>query len=255
VKLAPLITLIVVALINAGCVTEGVVTTAPAPQEEQAEVNLALGIGYLQEERPDLAIQALLRAIEFEPRLADAHFVIAIAYDQEGSTGLAEQHHQRAAQLAPRNADIQNGSAVFLCRRNRWDEATSYFERAIDTSGDQASLTAMFNAATCARGADDLESAEGYFRRILGVDEQNVAALRGMVDVSIRSSDFFQGRAFWQRLERTAAIEANDLLWCYLIERELSADTAADACANRLQREFPGSPVLNQLRDLQRDGT
>jgi len=253
-KLATLSTLILVALLNVGCVTEGAVALEPASEEAQAEVNLALGVGYLQEERPDLAIQALRRAIEFEPRLADAHYVIAIAYDQEGSTDLSEQHHRRAAQLAPRDANIQNGSAVFLCRQNRWGEAAPYFERAIDASGNQASVTAMLNAATCARGAGDIESAEGYFRRILGVDGQNVVALRGMVDVSIRSSNFLQGRAFWQRLERTAVTEANDLLSCYVIERQLDSEPSAEACANRLQQEFPGSPAVSQLRELERDG-
>lgn len=251
-KLATLGIVVVGTLLCSGCVTEGVTPLQPAPAREQAEANLALGIGYIQEERPDLAIEALGRAIDLQPRLADAHSLIGIAYDQTGSFDLADDHHRRAVQLAPSNADIQNRYAVFLCRRNRWQDAEPYFNRAVST--DNASrLTITLNAARCARGAEDFEAAGGYFRSALELDPANVDALRGAMDVSIRSSNFINGRAFWQRLERVAAIQAEDLLSCYVIEVELRDQAAAQICANRLRQEFPGSPVLNQLRELERD--
>lgn len=253
-KIASVCILVACAIAASGCVTEGSIALEPASDAEQAEANLALGIGYVQEERPDLAIEALLRAIEIQPRLADAHSTIALAYDQTAEYDLAEQHHQRATQLAPRDADTQNGYAVFLCRQNRWDDAEPYFERAIDATRGLTSLTPLINAATCALGAGDVAAGESFLRRALDVDATNVAALRGMVDVAIRTENFFQGRAFWQRLERGSQIQAEDLLSCYVIERQLDSSAAAAECATRLEREFPGSPVLSQLRDFEQDG-
>ncbi len=253
-KIAPVSILIAATIALSGCVTEGSIAPEPASEAEQAEANLALGIGYLREQRPDLAIDALQRAIDIQPRLADAHRTIAIAYDQTEEFDLAEQHHRRATQLAPRDADTQNGYAVFLCRQNRWDDAEPFFERAIDALRGSAVLTPVMNAATCSLSAGDLEATEAYLRRALDTDGSNVAALRGMVDVSIRTANYFQGRAFWQRLERSAQIQAEDLLSCYVIERQLNSEEAATACATRLEREFPGSPVLSQLRDFERDG-
>ena len=253
-KIAVVSVLLAGAVAVTGCVTEGSIAPEPASDAEQAEANLALGIGYLQEERPDLAIEALQRAIDIQPRLADAHRTIAIAYDQIGDSELAEEHHRRATQLAPRNADTQNGYAVFLCRQNRWSDAEPYFERAIAASARQAALTPVMNAATCASSAGDIEATESFLRAALDIDQSNVNALRGMVDVSIRTANYFQGRAFWQRLERSTQIQAEDLLSCYVIESGLNADDAATACADRLEREFPGSPFLSQLRDFERDG-
>lgn len=247
-KLATVGILVVGVVLQAACVTEGVIRAEPASDEEQAEVNLALGVGYLQEGRPDLAVEALLRAVDAEPRNANAHSVLAIAYDQTGSIDLAEEHHRRASQLAPRDSNVQNTYAVFLCRQNRWADAEPSFRRAIDSTNNAASVTAIINAASCARGAGDLASAERYFREALNSDPVNIDALRGMVDISIRSSNYLQGRAFWQRLERGVSIQAEDLYSCYVIERQLDSDDAADACAERLRLEFPGSPVLNQLR-------
>ena len=252
-KLATLGITVVGALLGAGCVTEGVSTMEPASDEEQAEANLALGIGYIQEERPDLAIEALERSIALQPRMAVAHSMIALAYDQTQAYSLAEEHHRRATQLASGNADVQNGYAVFLCRRNRWEDAEPYFDRAIAVSNNVSPINVMMNAAACARGAEDFDAAARFFRAALDVDPLNVEALRGAMNVSIRSANFISGRAFWQRLDRATSLQAEDLLSCYVIEVELRDQTAAQSCASRLRQEFPGSPVLNQLRELERN--
>ena len=51
-KSVAIIGLIVSALLNVACVTEGVVRSEPASDEEVARANLALGISYIQENRP-----------------------------------------------------------------------------------------------------------------------------------------------------------------------------------------------------------
>jgi type IV pilus assembly protein PilF len=254
-KLATLSVLLIAIVLTAGCVTEGVVRSQPASNDEQSQVNLALGAGYLQDGRADLAVDPLLRAVDAGPRNAEAHSVLAIAYDQTGSSRLAEQHHQRAVQLAPRSADIQNRHAVFLCRQNRWADAEPSFRRAIDASERAAALPTVINAASCARGAGDLAASERYFREVLAIDSRNAEALRGLVDISIRQAEYIQGRAFWQRLEATIPLRAEDLLSCYIIETAMNATAAAQACADRIPEEFPGSPVLPQLRRLQANGT
>jgi type IV pilus assembly protein PilF len=247
------IALLAGALGVAGCVTEGEVRPEPASDEEQLEVNLALGVGYIQENRPDLAIDALQRAIGVDPRSADAQSTIAVAYDLQGDGDLAEEHHRRAVQLAPRDADTQHRYAVFLCREGRWDDADIYFQRAVDASARNASLQILRNAADCARGAGDLDGAERNLRAILDIDAVNVAALRGMLDVSIRTSNYISARAFWQRLERSGPLLGEDVLACFIVERELGDASAAEACADRLRRDFPGSPAARQLGELERN--
>jgi type IV pilus assembly protein PilF len=251
-KLARL-SIVPILLTVAACVTEGVAPIRPASDEEQVEVNLALGVGYLQEGRADLAIDALQRALDVDARSADAHATIAVAYDQQGSVELAEEHHRRAAQLAPRDADIQDGYAVFLCRQGRWQDADPYFQRAVDDSPRNAKARILVNAANCASDAGDFDGTERNLRGILDIDPADVTALRGMMDLSIRTSNYISGRAFFQRLERATRVQPEDLLSCYVIERELRDDSAAQDCADRVRREFPGSPVLTQLRELERN--
>ena len=252
-RLAKLGFLSIVGVLLAGCVTEGVAPITPASDEEQVDANLALGVGYLQESRPDLAIEALERALEIDPRSADAHSTIAVAYDLEGTIDLAEQHHRRAVQLAPRDADTQHRYAVFLCRQNRWDDADPYFQRAADAATRNVRIQFLMDAANCARAGGDMAGVERNLRQVLDIDAANAAALRGLMDVSIRTSNFISGRAFWQRLERATQVQPDDLLSCYVIESQLRDAAAAQDCAERLRREFPGSPALTQLRELERN--
>ena len=252
-KIVTYILLPVSFLLMTGCVTEGVPTNEPASTEEAARANIDLGIRYIEENRPELAIDSLERAIEFEPRSSDAHSTIAVAYDMTGDFALAEEHHLRATELAPSEPNTQNRYAVFLCRQNRWQDAEPYFERAVANADREDPVSIINNAATCALSAGDFAGAEAQYRNVLQIDSTDAGALRGMIDVSIRSENYLQGRAFFQRLERSATLQAQDLLSCYVIESRLGDQTAAAECSMRLQQEFPGSPALRQLRDLEQD--
>jgi type IV pilus assembly protein PilF len=252
-KMKSIAAALVVATWLTGCVTEGGLALEPASAEEQARANLAVGIGYLQEERPDFAIEALQRAIAIDPRMADAHSTIAVAYDQAGEPDLAEEHHRRATQLAPAVPGIQNSFAVYLCRQNRWADAQPYFERAI-VNAEDGGMRYMINAATCARAAGQPGTSETFYRSALDINARSVDALRGMIDVSIQQQNLLQGRAFWQRLEQNSPLVAEDLLSCYVIESGLGDATTARDCADRLQREYPGSAALRRLRELERNG-
>lgn len=242
--------LLLMVLFSAGCVTEGGLATGPESDEEAAQAYLELGIGYLEQDQPVPAVDALNRALSYQPRMSDAHSVIALAYDQLQEIELAENHHRRATQLSPGSPIPQNAFAVFLCRQNRWTEAEPLFRTAIDNARAMDPRNWMFNAATCARSSGDPEGEERYLREVLSFDPVDAAALRGMIDLSIREQDYWQGRGFWQRLEQTSPVQSVDLLSCYIIESGLGDDTAAGQCATRLAAEFPESPAESQLRQL-----
>lgn len=83
---------------------------------EAAQANLNLGVAYLRQERFDLAVTALQRALAQDPRLVSAHSTIALAHDRLGNIDAAEEHYRRALQLDSSDPNTANGYAVFLCR-------------------------------------------------------------------------------------------------------------------------------------------
>lgn len=248
------VSLLFALVLTTACVTEGGGATREVSDAEAARANMNLGVGYLNQNRPEVAIDALERAIALDPRSSEAHSVIGLAYELTENLELAETHYVRAIQLDAQNADAQNRYAVFLCRQDRWRDAERHFERAIDNPRYRTPGAAMVNAGTCAESAADFSSAEQYFRDALRLDPANVAALEGMLDVSVKTQDYLQGRAFMQRLFAASPPNPAHLLMCYSIERALNDFDAAGDCANRLRTNFPGSAELGRLRELERDG-
>ena len=214
---------------------------------DPAVANLNLGAGYLRQGRLDLAIERLLRALDQNPRLADAHSTIAIAYDQLGSNEDAEKHYKRATQLEPQNPSASNSYAVFLCRQNRWKDAEPYFRRAVDNREYTTPEVALTNAGVCARDGGDLDAAQSYFRQALSRNPTFPDALTNMMDISYQSGNYLQARAFVQRYLDARPATATVLLVCYRVERELKNVAAADKCAMQLKSDFQGSRELAQF--------
>lgn len=234
------------------CVSAGVGGVAVS-DENAAVANLNLGAGYLRQGNPQLALEVLQRALRQNPRLANAHSTIALAYDQLNEPAQAEEHYRRATQLEPANAAAQNSFAVFLCRQNRWEDAERSFRRAIDNPRYQTPWVAATNAGTCARGANELDKAEEYFRTALNRNERYPDALRGLMELSYQSGNYLQARAFMQRALDEQTPDARLLWLCFHIEQELDDPDAARDCADQLRRNFPQSPEFAQIRGLESD--
>lgn len=218
---------------------------------DAAIANMNLGAGYLRQGRTDLAIERLRRAIEQNPRLVEAHSTIAVAYDQIGSLPEAEEHYRRAAQLDPVNGTAANAYAVFLCRQNRWNDASPYFQRAVANPTYATPAVALTNAGVCARAAGADEQAADNFRAALQRDPNFADALLNMLDLSYQSGNYIQARAFVQRYLAAHRPTAPVLWMCFNVERELRDQAAANVCAAQLRAGFAGSPEVAQLEAQQ----
>ena len=221
-----------------------------ASDSEAARANLNVGVTYVREGRPDLAVEALTRALNFEPRLAEAHYTIAIAYDQLGRLELAEEHYRTAAQLEPNNAQAANNYAVFLCRQGRWNDARRYYERVVQDTRYSTPVVARNNAGNCARNAGDLDSAERYFRDALRLNTASPEALSALMEIAYEQENYFSARAFMQRYMASQAANPSVLWMCVQIENQLDNVAEADSCAMRLTELFPASPEAARLQQL-----
>lgn len=231
------------------CVSAGPPPPRPASSQDAAVANLNLGAGYLRQGRADVALEALQRALELNPRLADAHSTIAIAYDQLGKGAEAEEHYRRATSLAPSNGSAANSYAVFLCRQGRFRDAEPYFRRAANAPQYPTPEAALANAGICARDAGRLDKAEEYFRGALERNPSLPDALTSMVDLSYRAENYRQARAFLQRYLDVQPPTPPLLLLCVSIERALDNSFGAERCAAQLRERFPQSPEVARLTE------
>ncbi len=241
----------------AACVTERSGAQLPQPAiEEAARLNYELGYRYfLQGDLPEAQLK-LEKAIQQNPRLAEAHTALAMVYERLGDLEAAERQYRRSVNLSPQNPDAIEALAVYLCRRgDREQEALREFDRALAIPlsvkfTDKAALLA--NAGVCAKRVD-LARAEAYLRLALRNNPGYSEALLQLADVALRRENHLQARAF---LERYLAVNDPNpaALWLGVrIENALGDAQAASRYAAELKSRFPESVETRLLLEQERN--
>ncbi len=252
-QLTVIIALLALAL--TGCVTT---TTGSQPvpgvPKEAAEYNMQLGIGYLRQNKPQLARTKLETAIKLDPDLATAHAALGVVFERLEDPAGAERHYRRAVDLAPQSPDNLNALAVFTCQRKREPrEALQLFDRALAiplsvSAANRAMLNT--NAGTCAKTID-LLLAERYLRTALVENPDYSDALLQLAEVTLEGGTALQARAFIERYLASAPPSPAGLWLAERIERALNDPLAAGKYAEALRKQFPGSGEARQLAELQ----
>ncbi|WP_019626817.1 type IV pilus biogenesis/stability protein PilW [Thioalkalivibrio sp. ALJT] len=239
------------ALLVGGCTA-----TAERPvtgeRAEAAEVYAELGLGYLREGEFEQAERNLDRALDYAPEDALANIGMAAVMERKGDTAAAEGHYRRALQSDPDNPFAQTNLGALLCGRGDFEEAQTLFARALDNPDYERRDIAYMNSGVCHFDAGDRDEAERQLRRALELNPQYPRALLEMARLTYEDGRPMQTRAFLQRLDGQGVQNAETLLLCYQAEMDLGNRRSASACADQLNRQFPDSPELDELRRLER---
>lgn len=98
-----------------------------AADPKAAEINMRLGLNYMQRGDYEVALEKLQKALKQDPNLPSAHNTIALLYQRLNETEKAEQHFKQAVRRAPDYSEAQNNYGVFLCQQQRYKEAEERF--------------------------------------------------------------------------------------------------------------------------------
>lgn len=244
-----------VLLLCQGCVSTSVTSASSAATSGGAAVaNLNLGAAYLRQGRLTLALERLDRALDHDPRLAEAHSTIAMVYDRLGDVDEARDHHRRAIRLAPNDPATANSFGVFLCRHERWSDAEPLFLRAADNPRYHTPEVALTNAGICARNAGRVAKAEQYLRDALARNPIYADGLYNLAALALANSELDDARRFLGRHAENAPDSAQAAWLCYQVETGLGNRGNALRCASRLREQFPESPESAQLELLENGG-
>ena len=239
---AGLLTVVLLGL-TAGCVSTTTTTNERKmqPSGDAGDINYQLGTEYYRKGNFDLALDRLERAIEQEPRNADAHSLLALTFAQLGNNRLAIESFDRAVQLAPNNINVRNAFAVYLCQQGEYDDAQQQFDRAINIRENDNAYMMMTNAGVCIAKRPDLALAEKYFRDALAIRPSHGEALIQLAALKHKTEDNLLARAFLQRYLASNPASSGVLYLAVQVETELGDDRAATDYMNQLMRDFPES--------------
>ena len=225
------------------------------PQQTQNQkasaVNVQLGIGYLQQNKLELASEKLTKAVRQDPDSAAAHNAYAILQDRLQQYELAEYHYERATELDPDDSQAANNYGTFLCRQGREREAEEYFIQATRNPLYRTPEYAYTNAAICLQKVGETEDALEYLRKALAAKSDFAAALLAMADIKFEAGDYEAARLYVDRFHLVARPSAKSL-WL-AIQNTLQLDGRADVSelVKELETRFPESREYQAWKQAQ----
>lgn len=220
------------------CVT---VDPSKGKNEKASAVNVQLGIGYLQQNKLELANEKLAKALRQDPKSAAAHNAFAILQDRLLQTDKAEYHYERATSLDPNDSQAANNYGAFLCRNGRELESEEYFLRAVDNPLYKTPEFAYTNAAICLLKANQRDKSGDYLSKALATKSDFGPALLTMGNLLFDEGDHANAKVYLDRYHLVAKASARSL-WL-TIRNTLELDSNGDVAelAQRLETDYPDS--------------
>ena len=171
----------------------------------KVQTHYNLGVAYHHDGQTEKAIAAYQKAIQFEPKFADAYGGLGVIYWRTGNLDAAIRHCQKAIKIAPENIEFhQNLTRIYwqkgrydaaaigyriilelnpsdenalhhlgliLLSKQAYDEAVSYFQKVLQINPDSALTHGALGVAYHKLGEKDLAIRE--FQEVLRLDPRN----------------------------------------------------------------------------------
>lgn len=248
-KSAMLCILLAACLLLSGCVSTSDKPKPPkADKSEAAQRHYQLGVEYYSQGSYELARDRLLRAIDFDPRMANAYTALALTYIQLENKRLATENYEKSVKLEPDNVNARNAYGIFLCGEEEFDKALKQFDRAIGIYDNDDKQVMMTNAGVCMMNKPDYQLAEQYLREALEFKSSYGEALLQLAILKYKTDDFLRARAFLQRYMVTNPLSAEVLYLCSQVESRLGDERASTDCINDLLRDYPNSSEAQYVK-------
>jgi len=233
---------IVGVLLLAGLLQACVTVDPEQTQNEKASaVNVQLGIGYLQQNKLELASEKLVKALRQDPDSAPAHNAYAILQERLKQMDLAEFHYKKATELDPRDAQANNNYGTFLCRNGRELESEKYFMQALENPLYSTPEFAYTNAAICLMRIDRDAQAKEYLRKALAEKSDFAPALLTMANLYFEEMDYATTEAYLDRYHLVAKPTPLSLWMAIRASLALNPDSDVSELVDRLGTDFPES--------------
>lgn len=209
---------------------------------EASRINAQLGLEYLRKGDFGLARDKLERAVELDPKNAEAQGTLGLLYANTGEVRKAEKHYEISLRLQPDDPSVLNNYGVLLCAQGKYAEADLQFRRAAQNPRYSTPEVALTNAGVCARKQPDEAKAENYLREALKLNPNFMDALAQLSQLSADQARYLNARGFLQRYQSLQGPMTRELLSLGIrIELALGDREAAQRYARTLRAEYPES--------------
>lgn len=155
-----------------------------------ADINVQLGVGYMQQGNMPLAKQKLLTALASAPDWTPALEAMAYYYQVTGEADKAQDYYLQALKTAPKKGSTLNNYGAFLCKQGRYRESLDYFQRAASDENYLKLAEVFENAGLCASKIPDYKLAEFYLNKAQQQDPSRILLLLDLADVTYQQKKY-----------------------------------------------------------------
>jgi type IV pilus assembly protein PilF len=218
-----------------------------APDPEAAQINVQLGLSYLQRGDYAVALDKLEKALQQDPNLPSAHNTIAMLYQRINENEKAEKHFLEAVNRAPDYAEAQNNFGVFLCDQSRFLEAEARFLKAASNPLYTKAVLSLENAGLCMMRMPDVERAETHFRKALQQLPTLGKSLINMAEITYQQGQYLQSRGYIERYKSANGWTPSALYTAIKTENKLDDQDAVASYSLFLRSRFPDSDEVKRV--------
>ena len=120
------------------------------PAEQNALLNVELGLGYLAQEQRARAKAKLIHALALAPQLSETQGAMAYFREMVGDYEDAEHFHRKAIKIATHKGAVSNNYGAYLCRQGKYAAADLAFQQALKDTAYARTAEVFENAGLCA---------------------------------------------------------------------------------------------------------
>jgi type IV pilus assembly protein PilF len=255
-------TLGMIALLGSACASHPTVTPpsggndsavtdqgSTTKKEQAANINLQLGVQYMQIGNLQVAEQKLLKAKEENSRDPQIRSALALLYVRIGNDAKANAEYKEALRLAPGDPAVLNFYGVYLCGKGRADEGVKYLTQAAQNQLYQTPWAAYTNAGVCLHDAKRAAESEQYFLRAVSIRPNYLPAVEELGSVEIELAHPADAARLVREYLATSPASAEILLVGWRAAQALGDADASARYAKRLQGDYPTSDQAHIVAD------
>lgn len=220
---------------------------------DAAKTRISLGLTYLKNGNYTQAKFNLDKALQYAPRLADAHYSMAYYYQMVGEMTLADQAYRDAMSLEPKNPDILNSYGAFLCQQGQYEKAKQYFLDAIATQNYIRTAESYENLALCSQSQGQLADAQHYLRMALNHQPGRAKSLMLLAELQAGEQDWLGAKNTLAKYEKLARVTPESLLLAAKVEKGLGNLKGMQDYGRMLLQLYPEHQANQAYRLMQYD--
>jgi type IV pilus assembly protein PilF len=225
-----------------GCGNHWLPLSHSAPSPQKAEINMRLGLAYLQAGDNQRAKEKLLQAEQQSPQSATIKSAIGYFFTCIGEWEHAKTYHLKALSLDRDAPAVHNNYGTFLCQRKRYTEAETHFLMAAKNNHYINTAIAYENAGLCMLKAGRKQDAIGYLNKALTQNRNLEKSWFGLAQLYYQENNYTQAKACWDHYQHLMVQPSAEALWLGIqLSTHFNQLEQAQKYAIRLHTQYPHS--------------